>query len=50
MESSRRRYLAFVADYRKKRLDDGEEGDQAGSPDARKERRGRRREYLRDYL
>ncbi|HEY5910628.1 MAG TPA: ABC transporter ATP-binding protein [Verrucomicrobiae bacterium] len=62
--SSRRRYEAFVDDYRHRRLDDsaegGEEPGRDGGPadagedrepaDRRRERRGKRREYLREYL
>ena len=62
--SSRRRYRAFVEDYKRGRLDDSVEGgedhrrldDAAGAgsdsapADARSKRRGKRREYLRDYL
>ena len=59
--SSRRRYLGFVEDYRRRRLDDSEEGesqkpsDDLGkggdgqSPESKRERRGKRREYLREY-
>ena len=49
--SSRRRYWGFVADYKDGRLadhqDDGE-GERPREPEARP--RGKRREYLRDYL
>jgi ATP-binding cassette subfamily B protein/subfamily B ATP-binding cassette protein MsbA len=59
--SSRRRYDAFVDDYRKSRLDDSTEGDEKkpleDSKDGAKEpktedskkARGKRREYLREY-
>jgi ATP-binding cassette subfamily B protein/subfamily B ATP-binding cassette protein MsbA len=43
--SSRQRYKAFVRDYQQRRLDDAEP---AG--EERKPGRGKRREYLRDYL
>jgi len=49
--SSRQRYRAFVQDYRQRRLDDAAEP--AGSPppaDPSRGRRGKRREYVRDYL
>ena len=62
--SSRWRYRAFVQDYKRGRLDDSVEGgedhrrlddsaDSGGdlaSEDVRRKRRGKRREYLRDYL
>ena len=61
--SSRRRYRAFVDDYKQRRLDDANEADgaakrsdesppteQNASADARRARRGKRREYLREYL
>ena len=60
--SSRHRYLAFVEDYKRHRLDDvaestgkpqGEDpakpGD-ADSPAARLERKGKRRQHMREYL
>jgi ATP-binding cassette subfamily B protein len=49
--SSRERYRAFLEDYRRKRLDAAreEEGD-ASAAEAAKQRRGKRKEYLRDYL
>ena len=49
--SSRERYRAFVKEYHAKRLDDApeHEGD-ASAAEASKRRRGKRREYLRDYL
>ena len=43
--SSRKRYLAFVQDYKHRRLDDPGE-----AADARNQRRGKRREHLREYL
>ena len=43
--SSRKRYLAFVQDYKHRRLDDAGE-----AADARNQRRGIRREHLREYL
>jgi ATP-binding cassette, subfamily B, bacterial len=61
--SSRHRYLKFVADYKQRRLDELHEGDdeekQADQQPAGKKRswrealglnRGKRREYLREYL
>src|SRR5205085_9590625 len=59
--SSRRRYHAFVQDYKHRRLDDSE-GDQEqkrsdGKPgedlpatDSRRKPRAKRREYLREYM
>src|SRR5688572_3594719 len=49
--SSRERYRAFVRDYKRKRLDDGvEPGEDASATEKAKLRRGKRKEYLRDYL
>ena len=61
--SSRRRYLGFVEDYKRRRLDDSpeageeqkqldgpEKGDAPPSPESKSERRAKRREYLRDYV
>jgi ATP-binding cassette subfamily B protein/subfamily B ATP-binding cassette protein MsbA len=61
--SSRQRYRGFVQDYRKQQLDDSEdtaqdaghlddaEADEAmPAPNSRRQRRGKRREYLREYL
>ncbi len=59
--SSRQRYLAFVQDYKRRRLDDpaeaGNTGNPSGDPAKATEaaavsepRRGKRREYLGDYL
>jgi len=58
--SSRRRYLGFVEDYKKRRLDDtgddqkGLDGPEKGatdrSPQSKSARRGKRREYLREYV
>src|SRR2546426_3790348 len=62
--SSRRRYRAFVQDYKDRRLDDSAEGGEepkrlddstnAGEdlppPDSQRKPRGKRREYLREYL
>jgi ATP-binding cassette subfamily B protein/subfamily B ATP-binding cassette protein MsbA len=62
--SSRRRYRAFVEDYKRGRLDDSAEGgedhkrlddpadtgDDSAPKDVRNKRRGKRRAYLRDYL
>jgi ATP-binding cassette subfamily B protein len=52
---SRRRYRAFVEDYRLRRLDDergkkDEKKDEKQEPAGRGFPRGKRREYLRDYL
>jgi len=44
--SSRERYRKFLEDYKARRLDDTTEAEEAPSPG----RRGKRREYLRDYL
>jgi ATP-binding cassette subfamily B protein len=61
--SSRRRYLGFVEDYKRHQLDDSEDGsgdqkppsvsekkDGEQSRDSKQERRGKRREYLREYM
>src|ERR1043166_1572827 len=61
--SSRQRYRGFVEDYKRRRLDDSEEGaddqkrpadppkeGEKKSPEPSRERRGKRREYLREYL
>ena len=49
--SSRQRYLSFVQDYRKRRLDDAaEEGSEPAARESRSKPRGKRREYLREYL
>jgi ATP-binding cassette, subfamily B, bacterial len=61
--SSRQRYQHFVNDYRSRRLDEATEADKSKKPDeavkpeagvsdadSRKERRGKRREYLREYF
>ena len=60
--SSRRRYHAFVRDYKHQRLDEPEEkekpksrqvpqnGEGRGTADAESQPRGKRREYLREYL
>ncbi|KAF0177051.1 MAG: ATP-binding cassette subfamily B bacterial MsbA [Limisphaerales bacterium] len=62
--SSRQRYRGFVQDYQQRRLDDLEESDEnqrrsddpakagedASPPKSRSLLRGKRREYLRDYL
>src|SRR4051794_13569637 len=61
--SSRRRYHAFVRDYKRGKLDDAEgtetseraegavaQGEAKPSPDAKPKSRGKRREYLREYL
>lgn len=49
--SSRARYRAFVDDYKHRRLDAAtEEPQDTSAAEAEKRRRGKRREYLRDYL
>ncbi|HQR06840.1 MAG TPA: ABC transporter ATP-binding protein [Gemmatales bacterium] len=61
--SSRQRYRQFVKDYQSKRLDEATEADKTKKPeekapvetglskeDAKKERKGKRREYLREYF
>ena len=61
--SSRRRYRAFVQDYKRRRLDDSAEGEEpkrsedstnagedVSQPDSQRKPRGKRREYLREYL
>ena len=62
--SSRRRYLGFVHDYKQRRLDDPEEadgnqkhhddsakaGEEKSAPGSKRERRTKRRAYLREYL
>jgi ATP-binding cassette, subfamily B, bacterial len=48
--SSRVRYRGFVQAYREHRLDDPEPGSQGGAKDKPRLIRGKRREYLRDYL
>ena len=49
--SSRQRYLSFVQDYRKRRLDDAaEESPEPAARESRSKPRGKRREYLREYL
>jgi ATP-binding cassette subfamily B protein/subfamily B ATP-binding cassette protein MsbA len=46
--SSRERYRDFVSDYKRGRLDEAESKDDAAAEAL--QRRGKRREYLRDYL
>lgn len=49
--SSRLRYRGFVQDYRHRRLDDAEgEGGNSGAGSSGRLLRGKRREYLREYL
>ena len=49
--SSRQRYRDFRQDYRQRRLDDSDEGaGNAPAPESLHARRGKRREYLREYL
>jgi len=49
--SSRQRYRDFRQDYRQRRLDDSDEGaGHAPAPESLHARRGKRREYLREYL
>ncbi len=47
--SSRHRYLSFVKDYKRRRLDE-EDQNRSESEDPASKPRGKRREYLRDYL
>ncbi len=49
--ASRQRYQEFVQDYKARRLDEAVEAGKDGAPsEVRQVRRGKRREYLRDYL
>ncbi|MGH7958771.1 MAG: hypothetical protein ACREH8_17435, partial [Opitutaceae bacterium] len=49
--SSRDRYRAFLSDYKRRRLDNaGAAADDPAAEQGARERRGKRREYLRDYL
>jgi hypothetical protein len=49
--SSRQRYRDFRRDYRQRRLEEPDEaGGEAPAPESRHLRRGKRREYLREYL
>lgn len=49
--SSRERYRAFIRDYKRRSLDEaGATGGDASASEGAKLRRGKRREYLRDYL
>jgi ATP-binding cassette subfamily B protein/subfamily B ATP-binding cassette protein MsbA len=49
--SSRQRYRDFRQDYRRRRLEEPDEGGaDAPAPESRQLRRGKRREYLREYL
>jgi ATP-binding cassette subfamily B protein/subfamily B ATP-binding cassette protein MsbA len=64
LRSSRQRYRGFVQDYRHRRLDDpadagkdgkprddaAKAGEDAAAPEPERQRRGKRREYLREYL
>jgi ATP-binding cassette subfamily B protein len=47
---SRHRYQDFRRDYRQGRLDETAEGGGAPAADSRDQRRGKRREYVREYL
>src|SRR5689334_3046846 len=58
LRSSRRRYAAFVQDYKQRRLDDSLEaekksapgnGEEGKAPETEPKRKGKRREYLREY-
>src|SRR5262245_58405988 len=51
-QSSRHRYREFVQDYKKQRLDEAIEASEEGATSAqsRRTRRGKRRQYLREYL
>ncbi len=48
--SSRQRYREFVQKYKRRELDEPTEGGDASSGESRRPARGKRREYLRDYL
>jgi ATP-binding cassette subfamily B protein/subfamily B ATP-binding cassette protein MsbA len=49
--SSRQRYRAFRQDYRERKLDEAAEaGEDASASAANRRRRGKRREYMREYL
>ncbi|NOT07724.1 MAG: ABC transporter ATP-binding protein [Gemmatimonadales bacterium] len=49
--SSRQRYRGFVEDYKHRRLDDPkDQGEDSPSPEAPDKGRGKRREYVREYL
>jgi ATP-binding cassette subfamily B protein len=49
--SSRRRYRGFVDDYKHGRLDEASEGEKpAGPPKPEEDKKGKRRQYLREYL
>ena len=49
--SSRERYRGFLQDYQQRRLDDSAEaGEASPAPDSPRPQRGKRREYLREYL
>jgi ATP-binding cassette, subfamily B, bacterial len=48
--SSRQRYRRFLQDYRERRLDDSADGGDGSTSEPRRLPRGKRREYLRDYV
>lgn len=48
--SSQQRYKAFVQDYKRGRLDDVVEKENGQADDSKKDRRSKRRAYLRDYF
>ena len=48
--SSRERYREFVQKYKRRELDEPTEGGDASSAESKRPARGKRREYLRDYL
>ena len=49
-DSSRQRYREFVQKYKERQLDEAGEASDAASAESRRPERGKRREYLRDYL
>jgi ATP-binding cassette subfamily B protein/subfamily B ATP-binding cassette protein MsbA len=51
LRSSRQRYREFLQDYKQRRLDDAADAaEDLGASDSPRPPRGKRREYLRDYL
>ncbi|HXB75169.1 MAG TPA: ABC transporter ATP-binding protein [Candidatus Acidoferrales bacterium] len=51
LRSSRQRYLSFVQDYKRGRLDDAAQaGAEPAVPESRSKPSGKRRQYLREYL
>src|SRR5437899_5671313 len=49
LRSSRQRYLAFVEDYKRRRLEDTT-GSGIAAPEPANAGRGKRREYIREYI